>query len=182
MLEILKDFVCCNQVEQNIINQYVDKVPDAILEIWSTLGFGHFMNGYLKMINPKEYQQLMNDTYFRSDESIPIMATGLGDIITWEKGKYLSLVKYRKGTFEILESGCSYFWEDLLDESYVMDCMDNQQYLQACVKYGSLEYDECFGYTPLLGLGGNEIVENLKIAKIKEHIALIAQSAGGVGL
>ncbi len=37
-------------------------------------------------------------------------------------------------------------------------------------------YEECFGYTPLLGLTGKkkaEEVENLKKVKLKEHILLI---------
>lgn len=182
MVEILNDFVHYASVEQSVIDEYTDKVPDNILAIWKQLGLGYFMNGYLKIIDPNEYQQLVGNTYFRGKESIPIMLTGLGDVITWEKGKYLGLIKYRRGTFEILETGCSYFWEDLLDESYVLECLDNQQYFAACNKYGNLKYDECFGYTPLLGLGGSEIVDNLKKVRIKEHILIIAQLVGGIGI
>ena len=31
-------------------------------------------------------------------------------------------------------------------------------------------FDECYGYVPLLGLGGSEKVDNLQKVKIKEHI------------
>ena len=41
--------------------------------------------------------------------------------------------------------------------------------------HGSLSFDECFGYVPLLGLGGAKKVENLKKVKIREHIELITQ-------
>ena len=41
-------------------------------------------------------------------------------------------------------------------------------------------YDECFGYVPLLALGGKEDVEHLKKVKMKEHIAVITQLTGGV--
>ncbi|WP_420990641.1 T6SS immunity protein Tdi1 domain-containing protein [Chitinophaga sp. CC14] len=38
-----------------------------------------------------------------------------------------------------------------------------------------MEYDECYGYAPLLGLGGKEKIENIEKVKISVHIALIAQ-------
>ncbi|WP_297980895.1 T6SS immunity protein Tdi1 domain-containing protein [uncultured Oscillibacter sp.] len=46
---------------------------------------------------------------------------------------------------------------------------------------GPLQFDECFGYTPLLGLGGSRKVDNLRKVKITEHIDLITESAGKVG-
>lgn len=46
--------------------------------------------------------------------------------------------------------------------------------------YGKLNYDECFGYVPLLGLGGPEKVENLQKVKIREHIELISQLVGRI--
>ena len=55
-----------------------------------------------------------------------------------------------------------------------------EEYAQAVEKYGDLAYDECFGYVPLLALGGKEDVEHLKKIKMKEHIAVITQLTGGV--
>ena len=37
-----------------------------------------------------------------------------------------------------------------------------QPYPEALSKYSAPNFDECFGYTSLLGLGGAEKVENLK--------------------
>ncbi|PHU33876.1 hypothetical protein CSX01_12995 [Pseudobutyrivibrio ruminis] len=55
-------------------------------------------------------------------------------------------------------------------------------YIEAVNKLGKLEQDECFGYVPLLGLGGSEKVDNLNIVKIREHIELISQMVGKVGM
>ena len=63
-----------------------------------------------------------------------------------------------------------------LDEEY----LSIKQYKAATKKLGNLEYDECFGYVPLLALGGKESVNNLKKVKILEHIALIAEMTGEV--
>lgn len=55
-----------------------------------------------------------------------------------------------------------------------------EPYPKAYSKYGIPNYDECFGYTPLLGLGGSEKVENLKKVKIREHILIITEYMGPV--
>ena len=51
-------------------------------------------------------------------------------------------------------------------------------YSEAVAAYGEPAYDECFGYVPLLVLGGPQRVENLQEVKLIEHIALITDFAG----
>ena len=51
-------------------------------------------------------------------------------------------------------------------------------YPEAVAAYGEPAYDECFGYVPLLVLGGPQRVENLQEVKLIEHIALITDFAG----
>ncbi|MBP1995846.1 hypothetical protein J2Z66_007488 [Paenibacillus eucommiae] len=41
---------------------------------------------------------------------------------------------------------------------------------------GAIDFDESFGYVPLLGLGGAEKVENLQKVKLKEHTSIVAQA------
>ncbi|EDN9973050.1 DUF1851 domain-containing protein, partial [Listeria monocytogenes] len=55
-----------------------------------------------------------------------------------------------------------------------------QPYPRVVEKYGEVSYDECFGYTPILGMGGTEKVENLKKVKLREHIYLITQFMGPI--
>lgn len=178
--KVLEDFKTYEEVEQDIINLYNNKIPKKLLDIWNEYGFGSFMDNYIKIINPNEYKELLDASYFRGKESIPVMLTGFGDIITWEKNRYLGIVKYRKGTFDIIEDGFEYFLNDIMDAEYARDFLDNSQYKEAIIQNGKLNFEECFGYVPLLGLGGSEKVENLKKVKIKEHIELITQMVGKI--
>ena len=41
-------------------------------------------------------------------------------------------------------------------------------------------YDECFGYVPLLSLGGSEKPENLQKVKLREHLELMYQMQGSI--
>ena len=102
------------------------------------------------------------------------------EIITWEKDEFLGIVKYRYGDNDVIQARFKYFMMDVefgeLDEEF----FTIEQYDEAVEKYGELEYDECFGYVPLLALGGNESVNNLKKVKMKEHIALIYNMVGEI--
>jgi Uncharacterized conserved protein len=155
-------------------------LPEELLNVWESFGFGTFMNGYIKIVDPIVYQEILEESYFMGRDSIPMMVTGFGDIITWEEDKYIGLVKYRKGQFEIVALGFKYFFNDLQDKEYINDFFDDQQYEEAHLKYGELKFDECFGYVPLLGLGGPEDVDHLQKVKIIEHIALITQFLGKI--
>lgn len=75
--------------------------------------------------------------------------------------------------------GFDFFFDDITDGE-----LDNKlsikQYKAAIKKLGDLEYDECFGYVPLLALGGKESVNNLKKVTIREHIAMIYEFVGEI--
>lgn len=140
------------------------------------------MGGYLRIINPEEYQELLMETYFRGNISIPILITAFGDIITLEEGEYIGIVKYKNGEFTIITRNYKRFENNLEDDYFIEKYFDIPQYVEAADKLGGVEKDECFGYVPLLGLGGSEKVENLKKVKTREHIELISQLVGEIGM
>ncbi len=177
---VLGDFNRVRVIPQDEIAINKNKLPEELLNIWSDLGLGTFMSGYMKIIDPKVYQDILQDSYFRGDVSIPIIITGLGDILTWEKNEYIGMVKFRKTQFEIISHGFEYFFDDLTDDFYMGKYFNVPQYEEALAKYGALKFDECFGYVPLLGLGGPEDVNHLDKVKIIEHIALITQLLGKI--
>ena len=163
------------------INKYRGIVPDELLAVWEEYGFGYMLNGYLRVINPDDYKALVRETYFRGDISIPIFTTAFGDVINWEEGRYIRMVKYKNGTFHGMAAGFKFFFPDLEDEEFVKEFLEIEQYEAALQLLPMPKLDECYGYTPLLALGGSEKVENLRVVKIKEHIHLISQVIGMVG-
>lgn len=174
------DYISVLNIEQKIVEKYKKVIPQKLLELWENKGLGMFMDGYLKTINPDEYKNILNESYFNAANSIPIMATAFGDIITWEENKYVGLVRYKFGTSEIMISNYDLFLVLLNDDSFASRFFQIDLYEKAVDKYGTLNYDECFGYVPILALGGKESINNLKKVKIREHIALITELAGGI--
>lgn len=179
--EILKDFQFEQKVPQELIQKYKDSIPEQLLYVWQEYGFGSFMNGYLRVVNPDEYQELIDDFYFNSHISFPIFTTGMGDIIVWEEERYLVLINYRKQDIEGIGATCNHFFYNLLDKEYLKYSFDGlKQYNQAVKKYGVPAYDECFGYVPLLGLGGAEKISNMKKVKLIEHLQVITHLLGPI--
>ena len=96
------------------------------------------------------------------------------------KDRYIGIVKYRYGDFDVIDDGFDFFFDELTNGELDDDELNIKQYKAAIKKLGNLEYDECFGYVPLLALGGKESVNNLKKVKIREHIAMIYEFVGEV--
>lgn len=61
------------------------------------------------------------------------------------------------------------------------DYFDVILYQKAIKNYGNLNYQQCFGFTPLLALGGTKNVANLEKVSILEYLSILAQLTGGVG-
>lgn len=179
MQNIIEKGVAMNQ---ELVSKYEKILPDELMNIWKNYGLGSTYNGYIKIINPDEFQELLNETYFRGKISVPILVTAFGDIITIEEGQYIGMVKYKNGSFGMLAANFNRFMQNLSEDYYMKKYFQIFQYTEAVKKLGELEHDECFGYVPLLGLGGREKVDNLDKVKIREHIELISQMVGNIGI
>ena len=178
--KILDDFTIEERVPLKLFDKYKDKLPEQIIQIWEEYGFGSFMNGFLRTINPLQYQDLLPRAYFMGDKCIPIFLTALGDMIVWEENTYLTILRFRHSIFSIMEKGCNFFLNDLTDDNYIEEFLKPKNYYIARENQGPLEYDECFGYVPLLCLGGPEDAIHLEKVKTLEHIELILEVNGPV--
>ncbi len=175
-------FIEGEKIGKDLMDKYQSILPEKLLDIWREYGFGELLDGYLRIINPDDYQQLIKDTYFRGNISIPIFVTAFGDVITYEEGGYIGMVKYKHGSFNIISKGIPLFFAALSDNHYLAEYFQLPMYDSAVKLLGKPGYDECYGFVPLLGLGGKEDVANLKIVKTREHIALITKLLGNVGM
>jgi len=180
------DFRSVAPVPDDLIERYRDRVEPETVEMWQEYGFGTAHKGFLKVIDPDEFLAKLGHVLPRED-LIPVFATGMGDLIVWDGNGYTSMIM-RKGFPEALgdSAGSLSMYlgnQKLLDRFFepvdlLQDVFNWLPYPPAVAEYGEPAYDECFGYTPLLVLGGPQKVENLKKVKLIEHIALITDFAG----
>lgn len=73
----------------------------------------------------------------------------------------------------------NFSFKNITDLEFRDEDLSWQPYPEALKQYNELDYEECFGYTPLLGLGGAKSRE-LKKVKLKEHILIITSFMGPV--
>jgi hypothetical protein len=176
------DYTIVERPSAALIARYRDELPPEVLDVWEQYWFGSFCAGYLKVVNPEQYAELLANTYRLTSSPVPppalvLFATGMGDLIIGEDG-YLSTIDYRHSRTEVLSEGADFFFGDLADSNMLVEELQWEPYLAARERLGEPAYDECFGYVPLLALGGPETVEQLQKVKLREHIALIAGFAG----
>ncbi|WP_072053020.1 T6SS immunity protein Tdi1 domain-containing protein [Hymenobacter terrenus] len=182
LLEHFPEYVIVDRPTPEFIARYRDLVPPEVLEVWEQYGFGTFCDGYLKVVNPDDYADLLADTYqLTSTPSqgppVVLFATAMGDLLIWEFD-FLSLVDYRHGNVSIIAKGLDFFFDDLADGETLSNQLLWEPYPAAREWLGEPSFDECFGYVPLLALGGPETVEHLEKVKLREHIFLISQFTG----
>ena len=138
---------------EEVIEKYASKVPDELVELWKQYGLGFLLDGYLKIINPEEYVEFVQKTYFRGANN----------------------------DFDVMTKRMDHFIKFLDDDSFLEDFFDIPFYEEVVKEYGSLDYNQCFGFVPLLVLGGKRDLTNIDKVGIKEHLDLITQITGGVG-
>ncbi|QBO37453.1 DUF1851 domain-containing protein [Periweissella cryptocerci] len=184
----LKDFKKESDVPKETIEKYRNILPFELIEVWENYGFGSFYSGYLKTVNPDEYTDVLDEAAPFFSKGNVIFTTGLADVITWEEPQaaeangYAYLVMFRNGEFKGLATrNLEFFFEDIINEDVFQrnEELLATPYFEAVKQQGEPAYDEAFGYTPLLVLGGHDSIESLQKVDLMAHIALISAFHGG---
>lgn len=182
-------------ISEEVINTYRNKLPDQLLTYWKALGSCGFHNGLIWMVNPEEYQDLLDSwlegSPFQDRNDLSVIArTAFGVLYVWGKGKgnvvkihpTTNLITYiqendsKSLTHEEENFELRCFWG--LKDLSSADKTDNQKkplFSRALKKLGKLKSDEIYGFSHRLSLGGKETLENLEIFKLDVYHDLAQQ-------
>ena len=61
--KVFKDFKLESKVSPELIAKCEGLLPEEMLAVWREYGFGTILDGYLKIINPQDYVEILNDSY-----------------------------------------------------------------------------------------------------------------------
>ena len=179
-MSIFNDFKQEGQFDDETKRKILGIFPKEISDILIKYGYGCFLNGYLRIVNPFDYQEVIADTYFDAENSLPFLITAFGDVIVYKKDGYIGMIKYKNNDCSIIGRKFTLFLRFLEDEGFRKMHFDISLYNEAIDKYGVLKYEECFGFTPLLPLGGKKDVNHIDKVNTKVHIELITQLIGKI--
>ena len=184
---VIADFVPHAPVPAEIVEEYRGRVPDELIEVWETYGYGTFGEGFLRVIDPKLYEAEVGDCIGKTQGdgiAIPIMVTGLGDLITWEPSHPGVIgILFREHRIVGLNSslGDFLFMVDLDGAEELSDSLDWDIFPEAVAAHGELPYDQSFIFVPLLSLGGAAKVENLHKRETIASIQVAVDLQGVIG-
>ncbi|GHD23774.1 GAD-like domain-containing protein [Tianweitania populi] len=85
-------------IPDTVISNYRDRLPDQLFRYWAKTGASGFAKGLLWMVNPKEYQPILDrwiaGTEFEARTGLSVIArSAFGELFVWErrKGRILSI-------------------------------------------------------------------------------------------
>lgn len=178
-------------VSSEIIDKFTGILPDELLGIWKTMGFGIFENGFVQLVNPDEYEFAFDYIDKLLEPSIIFGYTAMGDLLLWEgnkgwtisadEGNRVKIINIRKCKSRALNSFKGTF-DAFFDEYFIShkEYFDSKDYLEIKGNLPKLEYGQCYGYVPALVLGGKAASKNLQVVDVKAYIEVIGQAAGKI--
>lgn len=157
----------------NLYSDY-EELPQELL---TYEGSDKLAEGLITLVNPNSIIDLLRSGY-SEERAIPFAITAFGDILVWEKGKYVNCVSFPRHSVTVISSGFDFFFEDIKDVKFLNQHFNFQLYSCAKEKLGSCHDDECYISSPLPAISGELYIDNLSIGKIREYNALCTDMLG----
>lgn len=135
----------------------------------------HFPACHIWLVDPSELSDVLED-FFEPEEGFVVFGrTALADLLLWnEQGVHVLHTQYGETAF-LTENLELYFNYSLAKERYLHNALDWEIYQKALSVLGPLTYEECFGYQPILALGGEPSPGNLRKVRMREYLGILAQ-------
>ena len=171
----------CVAASVEIIEQYQDKIPGSLIEIWKTSGFGKYNDGLIEFVNPADFNDNLWTWLGREVPNyIPFAISGFGELFYYRKlteedeDVCIIDIQYRK--IETLVWSMDGFLDDLLTDQEERSIWLRESLFEKALKQkGKLEKHEVFTFAPVLALGGAEEIEYLQKGNAQVYQDLVFQ-------
>ena len=183
------------------IEKYRSVLPEALIRVWETFGFGIFEKGVIQFVDPDEWNFIWDysiDKYFPAHV---IGHTSLGDLITisgygqlwnedtkqYEPMTSISMRYFHENKIQTVGLPKSFaLWlgvsinEDnkTVTHDYFCKKYKLEKYYKVKDKLGPLRFGQCYGYVPLPELGGAKSYKNLQVLDAKSYVEMTLQVQG----
>lgn len=171
----------CTPASAEIIERYQQKVPESLIEIWKTSGFGKYNDGLIEFINPADFEDSLWTWLGREVPNyVPFAISGFGELFYYrrlsEVDEDVCIIDIQYREIKTLIWSMKGFLEDLLlDEEDRNMWLREKLFIEAFKQQGKLEKNEVFTFTPILAFGGAEEVEYLNKGNAQIYLDLVFQ-------
>ena len=166
-------------ISDETIERYRAQVPPEVAELWRSQGAGLVgTDGFFRVVDPARAAEMLADVLSLPDGATVLFTTALGDVIAYANGLYL-VVKPRFGALDVIQDTSFDELVALIEDPAQRDeAWEWEPYPAAREREGIPGFEECYGFVPLLALGGRADAEHLQRGGLYEHLAVIAKLAG----
>jgi hypothetical protein len=174
-----QNFARLAPISEQTIARFAGQVPAEVIDLWQRQGAGIVGDdGYFRVLDPERAEDMLDGVIRLPDGATVLFATALGDLVAFVNGLYL-VVKSRFGAIDVIEGRSFDELVALIEDPRERDdAWEWQPYPAARDRDGVPGFEQCFGFVPLLALGGPNDAEHLQVGGLYEHLAVIAQLAG----
>jgi hypothetical protein len=163
-----------------LIEKYRERLPEYMIKVWKTFGFGSYANGLFFVTSPEPFESII-DIYFGKEHKYTVIChSSFGDLLIWdnEQPSIISLnANTGKGVRMVDDGNINSFFKYGMNNDGFYEVHRYDLHLKAVEKFGQLEEDQVFAFVPALALGGAEKLENIKVSQLREYLAIIAELA-----
>lgn len=166
-------------ISDESVARYAGQVPAEVAEAWRRYGAGLVgADGFFRFVDPARAAAMLQGVLGLPDGATVVFTTALGDLVVHVNGLYLA-VKARSGVIDVIEGGTFDQLVASIERPADRDSVwEWQPYPEARDRDGVPGFEECFGFVPLLALGGPNTADHLQRGGLWEHLSLIVQLAG----
>lgn len=175
---MLPDFRRSAEIPADSIDALSPLVPEQIVDVWRA-GAGMSGDGYLRVVDPLLLVDVLRGALASPEGAVPVFVTAFGDILFWRQGR-VDVAFLRYGVRDLAVGNVERLRRYVGDATFPELYLRPKLWPEAREALGVPDLDECFGFVPLLVLGGPERVENLQRVQLLEHLELLAQATGPI--
>ncbi len=186
---------CCSRpVEGAHLDRYRGRVPQLLLDVWVSHGFGGYRDGLFWLVDPADYEGVLErflapTALMGRDEYQLIARTAFGALEAWGRTSGPSLRIDPAHGF-MLSADWARPWiaqgkEHLTAESFFASREPAQAdfagedetplFAAALERFGPLSEREMYAFVPALALGGTARIDRLEKVEILPHLDLLAE-------
>lgn len=182
-------------VPQAHLDRYAARLPEPFLDLWREGGFGTYGGGLLEVIDPDEYQEILDGWLGGQDGSetrIPFMRSAFGVLFYWRRlgerqpdGTYEAYDVAYLNPHDSFTAVSAWDADEFLGEA-LLDVVSEDEYdpyalwpeLQGRA-LAELQPGVMYGFTPAYRLGGDPSVDSASPVQAREHLAFLLALVSG---
>ena len=161
---------------EDVVRRFEGRLPEEMLDLWRADGWCSYGAGLIWIVNPEMFADIIGDwVNVQGELPVVFMRTAFAHLYFWHQGAVYSLDVQTGNAVEVTRRFFRIF-SLLCDPEIRQKILREPLFREASARLGPPDADECYGFEPALALGGPGTIDTVRRVKVREHLAILAQS------